>query len=280
MVDYRGGGMGQSAPRSPHTKARNEINSTAMMRFSVLMFLATCSWATARAQTDIHGSNPDLLFSLQGNVFDKQTLKPIQGAKVNVVRGDGSSFSALTDSAGWFSFVGDRDRYIEEGTSYRITVVKGCYGMVPDQTTTVGLTESTTFLKEYYLTRISDCGVRPIPVVQFARNSSSLPAGADTLLAEVAMVLKENPNITMEITASTDATEREKLGRSRGEAVLAYLASQGIDPRRLSIVNRGNQYPRIQSEDIARMSTSEEREAAHAYNRRVDFKVLRTDWHP
>jgi peptidoglycan-associated lipoprotein len=99
---------------------------------------------------------PDMVFALQGTAVDKETGEPLPDAKIEVVGTDGSNFSTLADADGKFSFEENgKDRYIKENTSYTVRATKENYLVVNDQITTVGLTESTTFVKEYLLQPVS-----------------------------------------------------------------------------------------------------------------------------
>ncbi|MEZ4739441.1 MAG: hypothetical protein R2818_08820 [Flavobacteriales bacterium] len=124
---------------------------------------------------------PDMVFALQGTAYDKLTSQPLPGAKISVVGTNGSNFSAITDDNGGFSFVENgKDRYIKENTTYSILAEKEGYLVVKDQVTTVGLTESTTFVKEYFLQPANLDIVIKLPEVQYDLGKFELrPEGKD-----------------------------------------------------------------------------------------------------
>src|SRR5690606_24574003 len=72
---------------------------------------------------------PNMVFALQGVVYDKMTGQPLPGAKVSVVGTDGSNFSALADDNGGFAFVekGKDERFIKENTTYSILAEREGY---------------------------------------------------------------------------------------------------------------------------------------------------------
>src|SRR5690606_9673438 len=107
-----------------------------------------------KGKDDIYSFNmPPLLFALEGVVYDKDTQLPVPEATVKVVGSDGASFEALSDGGGAFTFeVKGEERYINPETNYSIEVSKPDYLVAKDQISTVGLSESTTFLKEYFIT--------------------------------------------------------------------------------------------------------------------------------
>ena len=62
------------------------------------------------------------------------------------------------------------------------------------------------------------------------------------------------------------------LSQDRAKAVFDYLAARGIDKKRLSHKGYGETQPRMTDEQIAKLTTEEEREAAHQANRRTEYK--------
>ena len=221
-----------------------------------------------------------VVFALQGTVYDKGGGTPIQGAKVNVVGTDVSNFSTITDDNGGFSFVDKGgDRYIKENITYSILVEKEGYLVVKDQITTVGLNESTTFVKEYYLAAVRVCGPPP-PIIHFDQHSSQLSQSADSVLTELLQVLVDNPTIVIEVRGHTDGEEVGELGMMRSRAVQEQLIAQGIPIGRIEVVARGPSEPVVTAEQLNRFTDEQELRTAQALNRRVEFKVLSFDWKP
>lgn len=250
----------------------------------------TSTRAGGKGQDDIwRFYMPNLIFALQGTVYDKVTQQPLPGAKVSVVGTDGSNFSAITDDNGGFAFVekGKNERFIQENTSYSILAEKEGYLVVKDQVTTVGLTESTTFVKEYFLQPAARGGVVNLPsVIYDVDRFELLDASKDSL--EIAyQTLVDNPTLVVELRSHTDArpTRRYKggnmeLSQLRAQSCVNYLIERGIDPARMVPVGRGAEEPLVTMDQIKKMATKEEQEAAHQRNRRTDFKVLRSDFVP
>lgn len=228
---------------------------------------------------------PDLVFALQGVVKDKVTGEPLPDAKVEVVGTDGSSYSTLCDANGGFNFEeSGRDRYIKENTSYTIRASKEDYLVVNDQITTVGLTESTTFVKEYLLQPAAKDIAIELPEVQFDLDKATLrPEGKDSLQV-LYNTLIENPTIIIELAAHTDSRGSDKynmdLSQRRAQSCVNYLVTLGIDPARMTAKGYGESRLRITDAEIAKMATTEEKEAAHQKNRRVEFSVKSFDYVP
>jgi peptidoglycan-associated lipoprotein len=228
---------------------------------------------------------PNLVFALQGTCYDKLTGQPLPDAKVEVVGTDGSSFSAMADGNGGFNFAENgKDRYIKENTSYTIRASKEGYLVVNDQITTVGLNESTTFAKEYYLQPAHKDIVIKLPEVQYDLGKFDLrPEGKDSL-ETLYQTLVENPTIIIELAAHTDSRDSDKknliLSQNRAQSCVNYLVSKGIDPVRMIPKGYGESKLRISDAEIKAMKTKEEQEAAHQKNRRTEFSVLSFDYVP
>ncbi len=230
---------------------------------------------------------PDMVFALQGTVYDKKTNTPLSGVKISVVGTNGSNFSAITDDNGGFSFAENgNDRYIKENTSYSILAEKEGYLVVKDQITTVGLTESTTFVKEYFLQPFEKTGIK-LPQILYDVDEFFLRPEAKDSLETLYQTLVDNPNIVIELRSHTDARPTRKykggnkeLSQKRAQSCVNYLVEKGIDPARMVPVGMGPDEPIIAMDVIKKMATKEEQEAAHQTNRRTDFRVIRSDYVP
>ncbi len=89
---------------------------------------------------------------------------------------------------------------------------------------------------------------------------------AAQVLSELAIYLKSNPGAQVEIYAFADdrggSAYNFELTQKRGEAVVAYLTSYGVDETSLAIVPKGKQ--------TMRLATNE---AQRQYNRRAEFYI-------
>lgn len=230
---------------------------------------------------------PSMVFALQGTCYDKVTGQPLPGTRVSVVGTNGSNFSALTDDNGGFVFAENgKDRYIKEETSYSIIAEKEGYLVVKDQITTVGLTESTTFVKEYFLQPFLKTEIK-LPQILYDVDEFFLRPEAKDSLETLFVTLTDNPNIVIELRSHTDSRPTRKykggnqeLSQKRAQAVVNYMVERGIDPARMVPVGMAATEPVVTDAQIKAMATKEERDAAHQVNRRTDMKVLRSDYVP
>lgn len=216
-----------------------------------------------------------LVFTVQGTVHDKMTLEPLRGAKVSVKGTDRSSFSALTDENGGFSFVENGQvRRLNENTTYGILVEKEGYLTVKDQITTVGLTQSTAFLKACILTPAETAICYFLSGIEFDRNSALLREDADSVVQDMYLIMTENLEMIVEIRGHSDYKEDPTMSFARSRSVKDRLIGLGISDDRLEILGVGSSEPLITEAQIKRIDKPAEREAAQSHNRRVGFKIL------
>lgn len=243
-----------------------------------------------KGQDDIYAFNlPPVLFALEGVVYDKDTQLPVPEATVKVLGSDGSSFEAETDGGGAFGFsTKGEERYINPETNYSIEVSKPDYLVAKDQISTVGLGESTTFLKEYFITFTNPEKPIEFPEVRYAFAKADLLVNEEVnskdSLDFLYQILIDNPTIIIELQAHTDSRGTDAsnltLSQRRAESCVNYLKSKGIPGDRMVAKGYGERRLRISDEQIAKMNTEEEKEAAHQKNRRTEFTVLSFDYVP
>ncbi len=103
--------------------------------------------------------------------------------------------------------------------------------------------------------------------ITFAVNSAELTAEGRAVLDEAVEYFAANPDVVVEIGGHTDADGDDAsnltLSQDRADAVLAYLADQGVDESRMTAVGYG------ETEPVAPNDTDENK----ARNRRIEFVV-------
>ncbi|MEY4210699.1 MAG: hypothetical protein RLZ92_1080 [Pseudomonadota bacterium] len=105
--------------------------------------------------------------------------------------------------------------------------------------------------------------------VLFDFDSDKIKSTNDPLIANAVQVLKQNPQLAIEIQGHTDSYGKDaynqKLSERRAVAVKNELIKQGIASSRLSTVGFGESTP----------VDSNETDAGRAYNRRVAYKIVK-----
>jgi len=242
--------------------------------------------------------NPPLLYTLQGVVKDDRTLQFVPGASVKLVGSDGTAVEAKTDPKGFYSFGKSQ---IRPNTSYELLVSKQGYFNKKAKETTVGLESSKDFTIDFKLEPIPE---KPIvlPDILYDLAKWDLKPQFQDSLQGLIKTLDENETIVVELASHTDTRGTDEsndvLSQKRAESVVNYLIERGIDPDRLVAKGYGERVPRILTKDTKRegftfkagtqltqafidsLKTNPEKEAAHALNRRTEFRVLSKDYIP
>ncbi len=241
---------------------------------------------------------PPIIFKLEGTVTDVETKEPLGNVKVKLLGTDGSIGEIVTDVSGHYEFEKreNDDRYLVEDQSYTIEV-NGMetetsngerYLGAKGQETTVGRKESTAFVKDFQL-QCATCETDiPMPAVFYPLGKWSLVVddkiNSKDSLDFLYQTLVDNPTIRIELSAHTDTRGDDKsnqiLSQKRAETCVSYLIEKGIDPARMVPVGYGERRPKITDAEIDKLSSTVEKEAAHAKNRRTVFSVLSFDYVP
>lgn len=113
--------------------------------------------------------------------------------------------------------------------------------------------------------------------VHFETDKATIKEDKETkeILSTVAEVMKENPQITkLRIDGHTDdsgsSEHNHKLSQARAEAIIEWLAKNGVDKSRLEGKGWGEEHP------VAKNDTKENKEQ----NRRVEFKLWELEGKP
>ncbi|KAF0202824.1 MAG: outer membrane protein/peptidoglycan-associated [Bacteroidetes bacterium] len=242
--------------------------------------------------------NPPLVFTLQGTVKDELTLQFIPMATVRLAGSDGTSVDAKTDPKGFYSFSKSQ---IKPNTTYELTVLKDNYFNKKAAETTVGLEKNKDFVIDFLLEPIPEKPV-VLPDILYDLAKWDLKPQYQDSLQGLIKTLLENETVVVELASHTDARDTDErndiLSQRRAESVVNYLIDRGIDPERLVAKGYGERVPRTMVKDVNKdgflfktgtiltesfidsLKSTPEKEAAHALNRRTEFRVLSKDYVP
>lgn len=250
------------------------------------MGLLTSNRPGGKGKDDIYEFKmPPMEFKYIANVYNQETGVPLANAKVTIQGTDGGSYELTTDGNGGVSLV---DGEIKEASTYAVDVAMEGYIGTGDQFSTVGVSESTTFAREYFLKEIIVGTDYDMPLVLYPFDQATLLINEEVNSADslnyLLDIMNRNPNFVVELDSHTDtrgaADYNQKLSQRRAETCVQYLISKGVSAQRLVAVGKGESEPKITDAQIAAMATEEEREFAHQKNRRTVFKILRYDYVP
>lgn len=233
---------------------------------------------------------PELKITISGWVLDKDE-EPVPGAVIRIVGNDGSNQKQIARNDGSFSFPLDR------GVSY--VMLAGAKGFLnAKQEFTSDLAEEDA---EYGVDFILASINKPVVIdnIFYDFDKASLRPESKAALDEMAQILRDNPNVTIEMASHTDRKGSEAynidLSGRRARSVIDYLISVGIAPERLQSQGYGKSRPKTITKKLAREYpqfkegdtlteeyilglSPEDQEVADQINRRTEFQVLSIDY--
>ncbi|NNE55146.1 MAG: OmpA family protein, partial [Flavobacteriales bacterium] len=210
---------------------------------------------------------------------------PLSDSKVIIQGSDGESYEMSTDGNGGLSLC---EGEIKKDVNYSVDVSKTGYIGTGDQFSTLGLTESTTFAREYFLKEVVIEKEYDLPLVLYPYDRAELLVNDEVNSEDSLMflfdLLTRNQTFVIQLEAHTDSRGNpdynQNLSQRRAETCVNFLIAKGIDAARLKPVGLGESAPIIKESEINAMATTEEQEAAHQVNRRTVFKIISYDYVP
>lgn len=233
---------------------------------------------------------PDLRILISGWVLDKDE-EPVPGAVIRIVGNDGSNQKTYAKPDGSFSFP------LERGVSYVMMAGAKGYLNARQEFTSDTAEEDAEYGIDFMLASITKPNILDNIFYDFDK-ATLRPESREALDGLVAM-LRDNPNITIEMASHTDRKGTEEyniaLSQRRAKSVVDYLIAAGIAPDRLQARGYGESRPKTVTKRVARefpqfpvgqvldeayilTLTDEDREIADQINRRTEFQVLSIDY--
>lgn len=234
---------------------------------------------------------PDLKITISGWVLDKDE-EPVPNAVIRIVGNDGSNQKQVARDDGSFSFPLDR------GVSYVMLAGAKGYLNSKQEFTSDNTEEDAEYGVDFILSSIT----KPVVVdnIFYDFDRASLRPESKKALDELAQVLRDNPNVTIEMASHTDRHGTDEyninLSSRRARSVIDYLISVGISPDRLQSQGYGESRPKTITKKLARLypefkegdvltpefiealEDEKQREDADQINRRTEFQVLSIDY--
>ena len=233
---------------------------------------------------------PDLRINLSGYVIDKDE-EPVPNAVIRIVGNDGSNRKEIARNDGSFQFP------LQRGVSYVMLAGAKGYLNARQEFRADDAEEDAEYSVDFILASIN----KPVVIdnIFYDFDKASLRPESKTALDEMAQVMRDNPNITIEMAAHTDRKGSDdyniRLSQRRARSVIDYLISAGIQPDRLQAQGYGKSRPKTITRKLAREFPQfpegteltagyietldpENQEIADQINRRTEFQVLSTDY--
>ena len=234
--------------------------------------------------------NPEIVQTIRGWIYEQDGYELTAG-EARIVGTDGTNLRLGVRGDGSFEYV------VKPGVDYIILAM--CDGFLnhKEEIHVDSVKESKVYDLQFPLASIS----APVLIdnIFYAFDKATLLPESKNALDSLILMLNENPNITIELSAHTDYRGAEaynkKLSQKRAESVVKYLINHGIAPDRLTAVGYGEEKPKtirrkvaerypwlkendVLTEEFILKLKPEQQETANALNRRTEFKVLRTTY--
>ncbi|MFA6912607.1 MAG: OmpA family protein [Proteiniphilum sp.] len=224
--------------------------------------------------------------TVSGLVVDQED-ESLPGAAVSVEGSDGSMRPLVTNRQGEYQFRAARD------VMYMFTVEADGFIKQKQSLRTTSEEKDTLYYVDFEMIPYN----KPVILehIFYDYDRATLRSESKHELDKLAAILRENPEISIEIAAHTDRHGNEAYNRDlsarRAQAVLDYLGVSGIDVGRIQTVGRGktepmrvrksiaSQYDFLKEGDLLTEAFIEQliptqQAIADQINRRTEFRVL------
>ena len=234
---------------------------------------------------------PDIIQTVKGWVYEAEGYELPQ-AQVYLIGNDGTNLKLSVKGDG--SFVQE----IKPDVDY--VLLGTCKGFLnhQEQLRVDSVKESTEYVLQFPLASIT----APVMIdnIFYDFDKATLRPESTEALDKLVVLLKENPNVCIELSAHCDykgpAEYNKGLSQRRAESVVAYLTEHGIEADRLTPMGYGKEKPKtirkkltekypflkendvLTEEFIKALENEEQQEQCNQLNRRTEFIVLRTTY--
>ena len=233
---------------------------------------------------------PDLQIWISGYVVDKDD-EPVPNAVIRIVGDDGSNQKTAAKPDGSFRFD------LQRGVKYAMMASAEGYLNARQEFESDSTEEDAEYNVDFILAAMFKAQI--IENIFYDFDKAVLRDESKLALDSMVMLLKDHPNIVIEMASHTDrvgsAKYNQGLSQRRAQSVVDYLIANGIPRERLKPAGYGesrpttvtkrihNQYPQCEegvtlTEEFIKTLSKEDQEAADQVNRRTEFTVIDTDF--
>ncbi len=233
---------------------------------------------------------PEIKVTISGMVLDKDD-EPVANAIIRIVGDDGSNQKEVARDDGSFRF------NLERGVKYVMKAGAKGYLNVKQEFESDMAEENADYEIDFILAAINKPQV--VENIFYDFDKATLRDESKAALDEMAQMLRDNPNVTIEMGAHTDRKGSDEyninLSNRRAKSVVDYLIDAGIAADRLNPKGYGESVPKtvtkrinrlypqfaegtVLNEEFIETLSPEDQEAADQINRRTEFQVISTDY--
>jgi len=208
---------------------------------------------------------PEPVMLVRGKVFNSKTNETIMADIVFETYFDGKKEGMASPDSKTMEY----KAILSRGNKYRILAYAEGYMPLDIGIDVQSFDTYSELYKDIYLDPIALGDLITFNNILFNKSTPELLPESGTDLAMLETMLRENPNMVIELAGHTDSwgdvSKNFKLSQERVEVVKNYLTMRGIDARRLQAKGYGGSQP------VASNATEDSRQL----NRRVEVKVLK-----
>ena len=233
---------------------------------------------------------PDLQIWISGYVVDKDD-EPVPNAVIRIVGDDGSNQKTAAKPDGSFRFD------LQRGVKYAMMAGADGYLNARQEFESDSTEEDAEYNVDFILAAMFKAQI--IENIFYDFDKAVLRDESKLALDSMVMLLKDHPNIVIEMASHTDrvgsAKYNQGLSQRRAQSVVDYLIANGIPRERLKPTGYGesrpktvtkrihSQYPQFEegvtlTEEFIKTLSKEDQEAADQVNRRTEFQVIDTTY--
>lgn len=228
---------------------------------------------------------------INGQVSATTTNQALESAEVILINGN-DSIAKRTNVSGEYVF---DQKDIKSGVDYIVIARKSSYFSQKQSFSTNGIKNDKQWNIDFQLEPIPSSPII-LPQILYALDQwELLPQYQDSLM-NLVVLLKDNPDIRIELRSHTDSRATEKynneLSQKRAQTVVDFLINNGIDSERLVAKGLGKSAPRIMQNELVQgdlvipagtelndnyiyaLIKPEWQELVHQLNRRTEFSVI------
>ena len=233
---------------------------------------------------------PDLQIWISGYVVDKDD-EPVPNAVIRIVGNDGSNQKTAAKPDGSFRFD------LQRGVKYAMMASADGYLNARQEFESDTTEEDAEYNVDFILAATFKAQI--VENIFYDFDKAVLRDESKLALDSLVLLLKDHPNIVVEMAAHTDRIGSDKynqgLSQRRAQSVVDYLIENGIPKERLRPAGYGksrpktvtrrihSQYPQFEegvtlNEEYIKTLSKEDQQAADQINRRTEFQVIDTDY--
>lgn len=217
--------------------------------------------------------------TLEVTVLDKKSRDPLESSKVKI-----TNLTTNKDEVCTTNKDGKCIFTIEPNTNYRLEASKETgepdtkYLTVTSTLPNGCKTMPSTIYQVMELEKVKKGVAIKVENIYYDLDKWYIRPDAAKELDKLVKILKDNPTMEIELSSHTDCRATAKynmqLSSKRAESAVAYIASQGVEPRRMIAAGYGESrlVNKCQCEGTFAVPCTDEQ---HQENRRTEFKILK-----